>query len=164
MTTIELLIEQARATNDQNGWFVTVSNSLRGLTAAQAVWKAPGLDHSICETLAHLNYYNERHLKRLTGQPREAKAAGNDETFQCASNLLEEAWQEEAQRFADIMTNWCRYLEQRSVDAATDASAGADSSWMSVIAHINLHNAYHGGQIVLIRKLQGSWNAADGVS
>jgi len=163
MTTIELLIEQVHATSDQNAWFVTVSNSLRGLTAAQATWRTPGLDHSICETLAHLNYYNDRHLRRLRGLPLQAAAAGNDETFVCVSSLSAEAWQAEARRFADIMTNWCSYLEQRSVERGLETSDD-DASWASVVAHINLHNAYHCGQIVLIRKLQGSWDAADGVS
>jgi len=164
MTTIELLLEQVRATSDQNGWFVTVGNSLRGLTAARAAWRAPGLDHSICETLAHLNYYNERHLRRLRGLPLAAAAAETVDTFRCASNLSEEGWQAEVQRFADIMTNWCRYLEQRSAEGAAATSAIDGSTWPSVVAHINLHNAYHCGQIVLIRKLQGSWDAADGVS
>ena len=164
MTTIELLIEQARATSDQNAWFVTVSNSLRGLPATQAAWRAPGLDHSICETLAHLNYYNERHLRRLRGLPPAAAAAENIDTFRCASNLSEEAWQAEAHRFADIMSEWCRYLEQVSVEQSADTSEGEAQPWASVLAHINLHNAYHCGQMVLIRKLQGSWNAADGVS
>ena len=164
MTTIELLLEQVRATSDQNGWFVTVGNGLRGLTAARAAWRAPGLDHSICETLAHLNYYNERHLKRLRGQPVEAAAAENNDTFQCVSNLSEEAWRAEAQRFADIMANWCRYLEQRSAEGVAETSGDDSSTWASLVAHINLHNAYHCGQIVLIRKLQGSWDAADGVS
>lgn len=36
--------------------------------------------------------------------------------------------------------------------------------WAAVIADINAHNAYHAGQILLVRKLQGSWNREKGVS
>ena len=32
------------------------------------------------------------------------------------------------------------------------------------LAHQNIHNAYHIGQIVLLRKLQGSWDSSQGVS
>jgi hypothetical protein len=34
----------------------------------------------------------------------------------------------------------------------------------TTIAEINAHNASHGGQIVLIRKLQNSWDSSKGVS
>jgi hypothetical protein len=33
----------------------------------------------------------------------------------------------------------------------------------SGIAHIGTHNAYHLGEIVYVRKLQGSWNPDKGV-
>jgi uncharacterized damage-inducible protein DinB len=32
-----------------------------------------------------------------------------------------------------------------------------------LISHISTHNAYHTGQIVYVRKLQGSWNPENGV-
>jgi hypothetical protein len=35
--------------------------------------------------------------------------------------------------------------------------------WSSNIAHIGAHNAYHIGQIVFVRKEQGSWNPEKGV-
>ena len=33
----------------------------------------------------------------------------------------------------------------------------------SQVAHIGAHNAYHLGQIIYVRKLQGSWNPDKGV-
>ena len=36
--------------------------------------------------------------------------------------------------------------------------------WWHLIANINAHNAHHGGQIVILRKLQGSWDSSGGVS
>jgi hypothetical protein len=36
-------------------------------------------------------------------------------------------------------------------------------SWYSTIAHIGAHNAYHIGQIVYVRKEQGSWDREKGV-
>ena len=43
-------------------------------------------------------------------------------------------------------------------------SAENKASWATLISRINIHNAHHGGQIVLMRKLQGSWDASKGVS
>ena len=36
-------------------------------------------------------------------------------------------------------------------------------TWASEIVHIGTHNAYHVGQMIVVRKLQGSWNAEKGV-
>jgi len=33
----------------------------------------------------------------------------------------------------------------------------------TLISHISTHNAYHTGQILYFRKIQGSWNPANGV-
>jgi hypothetical protein len=32
-----------------------------------------------------------------------------------------------------------------------------------MIAHVGTHNAYHTGEIVYVRKLQGSWDPSKGV-
>ena len=37
-------------------------------------------------------------------------------------------------------------------------------SWARLISDINTHNAYHAGQIVLLRKLQSGWDPSKGVS
>ena len=37
-------------------------------------------------------------------------------------------------------------------------------AWWWPLAQQNIHNAYHTGQIVLLRKLQGSWDREKGVS
>jgi hypothetical protein len=44
-----------------------------------------------------------------------------------------------------------------------DASDDKLKSSASVIEHIGAHNAYDIGQIVYIRRLQGSWDPAKGV-
>jgi uncharacterized damage-inducible protein DinB len=161
MTAKEILLEQFTACYDENGWFVALRNALANLTAEQAAWKIPNLENSIWEIFAHLNYYNFAYLQRFKGIKFVYEIASNDETFSGA----EEAWASEVEKFDAIMTEW------RSLLTATDeakfdelASKKNQTSWASVIAHINAHNAHHGGQIVLIRKLQSSWDKSKGVS
>ena len=43
---------------------------------------------------------------------------------------------------------------------ASDADLAAHAS---TIAHVGTHNAYHLGEIVYVRKMQGSWDASKGV-
>jgi hypothetical protein len=61
--------------------------------------------------------------------------------------------------------------EWRGLLAAADetkfgepVSASNKALWAELISNVNLHNSHHGGQIVVLRKLQGSWDRAKGVS
>ena len=71
MTTKEILLDQFNSCFDINGWFVALKNTLNNLTVDEAIWKIPNLDNSIWEILAHLNFYNERYLKRFKGEAVE---------------------------------------------------------------------------------------------
>jgi hypothetical protein len=54
-----------------------------------------------------------------------------------------------------VMTDW-----EKALEAADEAKL---KDWYSTIAHIGAHNAYHIGEIVMVRKEQGSWNPEKGV-
>ena len=47
--------------------------------------------------------------------------------------------------------------------AVTRAEDRKLQSWASTIAHVGAHNAYHIGQMVYIRRLQGTWDPSKGV-
>lgn len=165
MTTKEFLIEQFTVCYDENGWFVALKNALRNLTAEQAAWKTENLDNSIWEILAHLNFYNERYLKRFKGEKLPPSNLENSETFAGAGELSEEDWQREVEKFDQVMSEWRSLLESADEEKLAQAvSAENASPWREVISNINTHNAHHGGQIVVLRKLQGSWDASKGVS
>jgi uncharacterized damage-inducible protein DinB len=106
MTTKETLLEQFTACYDENGWFVALKNALENLTAEQAIWKTKNLDNSIWEALAHLNFYNERWLKRFTGEAVSEINVENSETFAGAKEVSEAAWLAEIERFEQIMNGW----------------------------------------------------------
>ncbi|MBP6002333.1 MAG: hypothetical protein KA746_02755 [Pyrinomonadaceae bacterium] len=60
--------------------------------------------------------------------------------------------------FRDLIAN----AEETKFNEA--ASKTNQASWATLISNINAHNAYHAGQILLLRKLQGSWDRSKGVS
>ena len=63
------------------------------------------------------------------------------------------------------MTEWRRLLEAAEESKFDEAvSATNSSAWSSLLAHVNAHNAHHGGQIVVLRKLQGIWDTEQEVS
>lgn len=138
---------------------------MNNLTAQDAAWKADGADNSIWGILAHLNFYNERYLKRFKDEPIEKSDLENSETFADAGNASEEAWQAEIERFDRIMSDWRKAIESADESKFEQSvSAENQSPWAEVVGLINTHNSHHGGQIVFIRKLQGSWDASKGVS
>ena len=164
MTTAkEILLEQFTACYDENGWFVALKNAVKNLTAEQAIWKTENLDNSIWEIVHHLNFYNEAYLKRFKGIDYVYPTSNNDETFSSAAT--EADWRMEVERFDRIMTEWRTLLEAADDSKFDEAvSATNKSLWSSLLARVNAHNAHHGGQIVVIRKLQGSWDTKQGVS
>jgi uncharacterized damage-inducible protein DinB len=162
MSTKKVLIDQFTKCYDTNGWFVSLKNAIANVTAEQADWKPEGADNSIREILNHLNYYNNAYMLRFKGEDFEYKVADNDETFDHGEA---ESWEAEVARFDSIMNEWRTLLEAADKKKLRDlAPPKNEVSWSILIANINAHNAHHGGQIVMLRKLQGSWDSGKGVS
>ena len=159
----ESLLQQFTVSYDENGWFVALRNALEGVTAEQAVWKPGGVQNSIWETLSHLTFYNYAYVERFKGVDFQYPTDDNDETFEAPGG--EVAWTAEVERFNAVMTEF-RELIAAADDAKFDlpVSDTNQAKWGTLISNINVHNAYHGGQIMLLRKLQGAWDAAKGVS
>ena len=163
MLNKEILLAQFRFCFEENGWFVAVRNAIVSLDAAHAAWKPEGADNSIWELLSHMNYYNFAYLERFSGRDYDYKIADNAETF--AQTGSDSGWQDEVERFEKITNGWRNALENVDESRLTQlAPPYSENSWATIIANINAHTAHHGGQIVLLRKLQGSWDRAKGVS
>ena len=163
MSDKEILLDQFRVCFEENGWFVAVGNAIAGIDAAQASWKPEGSDNSIWELLSHMNYYNFAYLERFSGRDFEYKVSDNDETF--VQKGSDQEWQAEVERFEQIVNGWRAALENADESKLAElAPPYNEKSWAILISYINAHTAHHGGQIVLLRKLQGSWNSDKGVS
>lgn len=164
MSTKENLLKQYDRCYNENGWFVAARNAIEGLTADQAGWKPDESDNSIWESLAHLSYYNYAYLQRFKGIDYQYDVADNDETFN-SGDQSEAQWRTEVARFDAIMIDW-RELIEAADESKFEQPVSAENSatWAELISNVNAHNAYHGGQILLLRKLQGSWNPKKGVS
>ena len=161
----DALLEQFSSCYDQNGWFVALKNAIHGITAKQAAWKPAGADNSIWQILSHLNDYNNAYLERFRGVDFEYDKPDNDATFEQHETFSEESWNAEVDRFDQIMSEF-RELLSKADDAKLVEAAPPkrEFPWSVIVSNINAHNAHHGGQIILLRKLQGSWDRGKGVS
>jgi uncharacterized damage-inducible protein DinB len=164
-TTINnLLAKQFSACYDSDSWFVSVRNAVRDLNVEQAAWKPIDGVNCVWETLSHLTYYNAAYLQRFKGESHEYDVSTNDETFS-TGEYDEQSWQADVGRFDSVMTEWRRLIEHADEERFDQPVPNKpERTWAELLADINAHNAYHGGQIVLLRKMQGSWDDAQGVS
>jgi uncharacterized damage-inducible protein DinB len=151
-TLKSLILEQLRTTHNQKDWFVPVNVAIEGLTAEQANWTDGKGNHSIGQLTYHLLYWDQRVLTEFKGEKPPKFNGNNDETF---TNVDAKPWTETVKQLDDVLT-----ALEKAVEAADDKKIEANAS---TLAHVGTHNAYHIGQIVYIRKLQGSWDASKGV-
>ena len=154
------MLEQFTSCYDKNTWFVALKNTLEGVTENEALWKREGSDNSIWETVSHLNYFNFAYVERFKGVDYRYPADGNDATF-VAGEASDEAWKAEVAKL-DAILNEFRDLIRNADGGKFDepVSASNPASWATLVSNINAHNAHHGGQSVLLRKMQGSWDRA----
>ena len=152
VTLRSILLEQLRTTHNEKDWFVPIDVAVEGLTAEQATWKDGSGNHSVGQLINHLLFWNARELAKFKGEPPEKYSGNNDETF---NNFDAKKWDETCKRLDAVMTEL-----EKLVETADDAKL---QTIASEIAHIGTHNAYHVGQIIFVRKLQGSWNPEKGV-
>ncbi len=159
----ETLLQQYDRCYNENGWFVAVRNAIDGISVEQAAWKPADPVNCIWETLSHITYYNNAYLQRFKGIDYQYDVAGNDGTFS-TGEYSEADWRSDVARFDAVMTEWRELIEAAPEEKFSQSAANDQGSWAELIANINAHNAHHGGQIVLLRKLQGSWDPEKGVS
>jgi uncharacterized damage-inducible protein DinB len=156
-----ILLEQLSACHNQNGWFVSLKSALNGLTEDYADWKSSEDSNSIRENVNHLLFWNERYLGRFNGIPEVEMVGNNDTTFR---NQEELSWSGTVEKLNRIFEEWAAAIrecdESKFISPTTTQN---DSPWSTTLSHITIHNAYHIGQIVQIRKLQGSWDSKQGV-
>jgi uncharacterized damage-inducible protein DinB len=151
-TLRSILLEQLRTTHKEKDWFVPISVAVEGLTAEQASWKDGSGNHSVGQLTNHLLFWNRRELVKFKGEPEEKFSGNNDETF---NNFDSKKWNDTVKQLDQVMIEL-----EKLVETVDDKKLQALAS---EIAHIGTHNAYHVGQIIFVRKLQGSWSPEKGV-
>jgi uncharacterized damage-inducible protein DinB len=151
-TLRSVLLEQLRSTHNKSDWFVCGDVALANLTPEQANWSDGKGNHSVAQLATHIVFWNSRTLAKLRGEPEAKFSGNNDETF---AKVDAKQWTTTIQQFDQVMSD----LESL-VQSAPDAKL---AEWSPTIANISAHNAYHIGEIVMVRKEQGAWDASKGV-
>ncbi|WP_053368008.1 DinB family protein [Bacillus sp. FJAT-27245] len=152
MNRTELLLKMLDTTFDKESWYAPFRSAIEGLTAEQAKRRPTGeATKTIWENANHLIYYKERLAANLEGRKWTHNLDG-DQTFYLTEQVNDDnEWRAVVERAETahqrlrqaLSTLTFEELEQNSLEER--------------LLDIMLHDAYHTGQIIQIRKMQGSW-------
>jgi uncharacterized damage-inducible protein DinB len=163
MTQKEIILEQMTACFDQKSWLVPLSDALSGLTAIQASWHDESSNHSVWQIVNHLIFWNKRYVERFMGITIPGFEGENSSTFS-DGKINDEDWEKDLSELLNILRSFKRLIEYSDEQKLQSSPyKNSTDSWYSILSHVNIHNAYHIGQIVTLRKQQGSWNPEAGV-
>ena len=151
-TLRSILLDQLHSTHDKSDWFVCGTVAVASLTPKQANWTDGKGNHSVGQLAYHLVFWNQRALQQFRGEKPPKLTGTNDDTF-TAFNMKQ--WTDTVHQLDQVMTDL-----EKTVENASDAQL---AEWAPTLANISTHNAYHIGEIVMVRKEQGAWDASKGV-
>jgi uncharacterized damage-inducible protein DinB len=148
----DVLLAELKSTHNSEEWFVPANIAVKGLTAEQAKWTDGKGNHSVGQLAYHLVFWNRQSLAKLKGEKPEKFSGNNDDTF---NNFDEKSWNDVVQQLDEVLSDLEKWVE-----TADEAKLKENAQ---MLTHISTHNAYHIGQIIYVRKEQGSWDPKNGV-
>ena len=152
-TLREVLLSELRSTHTNPEWFVPANTAVKGLTAEQASWSDGKGNHSVGQLAYHIVFWNRQNLARLKGEKPAPFGGNNDETF---TKFDTKTWNDTVRQLDEVMKELEHWVETADEASLKDKA--------QVFTHISTHNAYHIGEIIYVRKEQGSWDPKNGVN
>ncbi|MDN4593665.1 DinB family protein [Polycladomyces subterraneus] len=153
MSTKSLVLSLLNFRFEKKAGFVPLISALEGVRADEAAWQPHANSHSIWQIVNHIVFWNENILRNLQGNATPVNI-DNSATFGEPGDPTDEAsWQATVERMKEVCTNIQLTLsdwDESRFDTPYDNSA---LSYKLVLADLAMHDAYHIGQILYIRKL-----------
>ena len=143
MSNRDLLLRILDDAYERKAWHGTnLRGSLRGVTAQEALWRpAPGR-HNIWELAVHCAYWKYTVRRKLTGEKRGSFARKGSNWLPPGEN-----WEDDLRMLG---------REHRALRAAIEEASPQQLTKLErLIYGVAAHDAYHTGQIQLIKRLRG---------
>lgn len=134
----------------------TLMGSLRGIDAVQAAWKPAPNRHSIWERALHIAYWNYS-VRRYFESETKHRFPRSPSNFPEVSDTSEEAWKEDKRLISDGHDKLVLAIRSFPKDRFSEKSA-SEKEWTysQLLAGVTVHDAYHIGQIQLMKRLYRS--------
>ncbi|WP_423410353.1 DinB family protein [Heyndrickxia sp. MSNUG] len=157
----KMFLEQLDMHCHENEWFASMDQALQGVIASEAAWTSPG-SNSIWQIVNHLIFWNEDVIHRIMGTENPHYPETNEETFGKPGDPEDEiGWTQTVQRLNEVMNKLKTVIADLDDEKLKAPYAANRYSIERLLSNIMMHDTYHLGQIVLLRKLQFSWGGVD---
>jgi uncharacterized damage-inducible protein DinB len=160
MPEADRLVDQFARAHDGDPWHGSpVTAILAGLTAAQAATRPPGGAHSIWELVLHMTAWRNEVAARATGQPAGEPAPGD---YPPVGDPTPDRWQAALAALDASHGNLVKVVrgmsDERLLEPTNDPrnrAAGTGVSYYELLHGIVQHDAYHAGQVAILKKVLG---------
>ena len=137
------------------GQHVAVTKALEGLDADTAGQRPAGSPHSVFQLLQHMIYWQELYLRRLRGDdaagPEHAEQGWPGAEWPVSGG----EWFATIERFRRGWTDATVIAEREDLSEPLPRWGGRPR--YEGLLGLASHNSYHIGQVVVVRRMLGSW-------
>jgi uncharacterized damage-inducible protein DinB len=154
------LVDQFQRAHDGDPWHGSpITAILAGVTAEQAARRPPNGAHSIWEIVLHATGWRNEVARRATGQPAGEPPAGDwphvgdptDARWKAALDALDAAHT----NLVSVVMNITDEQMLKPTNDPRNRPLGTGVSYYELFHGIVQHDAYHAGQIAILKKVQG---------
>lgn len=150
MKQVELLAKEFQKLFNGASWIdVNIVATLASLNAEQAAAKPFGNVNSIWEIVNHLANWREAVLKRINGVDFPSP---ENNFFEPLADISPKAWTETLQRLNESQKAWSALLHKMNDSDLEEQSVQRKQTKYELISGILQHDAYHLGQVVILKK------------
>ena len=160
MSEAHRLADQIQRAHDGDPWHGSpVKAILEGVTHEQASRRPPSGAHSIWELVLHMSGWRNEVARRATGEPAGEPAAGD---WPAVGDPTAARWKEALAALDASHQNLIavvqRLSDERMLQPTNDPrnrELGTGVSYYELLHGIVQHDAYHAGQIAIVKKIIG---------
>ncbi len=152
------ILDQLRHTHDGAPWYGTSRmRFLDGVSARDAARRPPGVAHSMWELVLHMTSWTDEVRQRLAGAEPGTPDAGD---WPAVDDTTEAAWERAQARLAAAHAELLVEAKRlsladlaRLVGTVRDPELGTGVTYAGLLVGLAQHDAYHTGQLALVRRL-----------
>jgi DinB family protein len=131
-----------------NSWQAGLYQQIEGLSVDQVTWKPSPDRHSIWDVLIHVNFWKQYAIASVCGTDKPDPDAGN--WTLAPVDASETNWKKEVERTKSLHEELKRVAQEMG-----DSLYDTEKKLSNYIRQLICHDAYHAGQIGLLRVMQG---------
>jgi uncharacterized damage-inducible protein DinB len=128
---------------------ITILGELKKLSAKQAAYKPDGLN-SVWEITNHMIAWRKALTRRVMNKPVKYS---DDNFFREVKDRSTRAWKKTIEDFKKSQNDITAFLKKQDDTLLETVSPASGYTYYELVMAILLHDAYHTGQIVLLKKL-----------